>query len=113
MAVTLTELAAALRLGDGIHAPAEPVHVILTRLMAVGAALVDEAAPAAPTAIRDEAIVLLAGYLYDQPSAPSGDRYSAAWRNSGAESLTTHFVERRAVGAAAEPLPALALLWTA
>ena len=47
--------------------------------------------------MRDEAIVRMAAYLYDSPTAASGDRYAAAWRNSGAESLVSRWVIRRAI----------------
>ena len=57
MVVTLTELAAELRLGDGVTSPAEPVAGILTRLLAVSEAFVDQAAPDCPEAIRDEVLV--------------------------------------------------------
>ena len=97
MAVTLEELAAELRLGDGETAPTEPVAGILNRLLGVAEALVAVGAPLAPLTVQNEAIVRLAAYLYDQPTSSAGDRYGAAWRNSGAESLTTRFVQRRAV----------------
>ena len=63
----------------------------------VAEALVAVGAPLAPLTVQNEAIVRLAAYLYDQPTSSAGDRYGAAWRNSGAESLTTRFVQRRAV----------------
>ena len=98
MALTLISLAAELRLGDGINAPAQPVHGILTRLLAVSEAFVDQAAPDCPEAIRDEVLVRMAAYLYDAPTSSSGDRYAAAWRNSGAQSLASRFIQRRAIG---------------
>ena len=39
---------------------------------------------------------MMATYLYDSPTAASGDRYAAAWRNSGAEALVSRWVVRRA-----------------
>ena len=95
MAVTVIQLAAALRLGDGVAAPAEPLLSILTRLSGVADATVDLLAPDAPTAVKDEAVVRYAGYMYDMPSSPSGDRYAAAWRNSGAAALVAGWVVRR------------------
>ena len=106
MALSLTSLAAELRLGDGITAPDEPVRSILNRLQGAAEVLIDTAAPNAPTAIRDEAIVRIVAYLYDQPTSASGGGYAAAWRNSGAASLTSRFVERRAVQASGEGDPA-------
>ena len=95
MAVTLIQLAAALRLGDGVNAPTEPVAGILTRLLGVSQAFVEKAAPDAPEAIADEATIRMAAYYYDAPLAASGDRYAAAFRNSGAEALVSRWVERR------------------
>ena len=98
MAVSLIELAAALRLGDGVTAPTEPVAGLLSRLLGVSQAFVAIAAPEAPEAIADEATIRMTAYLYDAPTASSGDRYAAAYRNSGAESLLSRWVVRRAQG---------------
>ena len=60
MALIVTTLAAALQLGDGTAAPEEPMLGVLTRLLAVGGAIVDQRTGAPddlPEAIRDEAIV--------------------------------------------------------
>ena len=96
MALTVAQLAGALRLGDGVAAPAEPVLGILTRLMTVGNELVGEAAPDAPAAVKEEAVIRFAGYVYDMPPAARNDGYANAWRNSGAGSLVARWVERRA-----------------
>ena len=101
MALTLTALAAALRLGDGVAAPVEPVAGILTRLMGVAEALVEKVAPDAEAFVKEEAIIRLCAHYYDQPTAASGDRYAAAWRNSGAEALVSRWVVRRTAGAEA------------
>ena len=104
MAVDLIQLAAALRLGDGETAPTEPVAGILNRLLDVSTATVESRVPSSPQSIKDEATVRLAAYLYDAPTASSGDRYAAAWRNSGAESLTSRFEVRRAAGETPAPV---------
>ena len=96
MAIDLTQLAAALRLGDGVTAPTEPVAGLLSRLLLVSQDFVARAAPDAPEAIADEAAIRMTAYLYDAPTAASGDRYAAAWRNSGAEALVSRWVVRRA-----------------
>ena len=97
MAVDLIQLAAALRLGDGETAPTEPVVGIISRLLGVSQAFVAIAAPEAPEAIADEATIrMMAATLYDSPTAAAGDRYAAAWRNSGAENLVSRWVVRRA-----------------
>ena len=95
MAIGIEQLAAALRLGDGVAAPDEPVLSILTRLAGVADAYVNLIGQDAPEAVRDEAIVRFAAYLYDAPPASSGDRYASAWTNSGAASLLSKWVEQR------------------
>ena len=104
MAVTLTQLAAALRLGDGENPPTEPVAGLITRLLGVSQAFVARAAPEAPVAIADEATIRMTAYLYDSPTAAAGGRYAQAWRNSGAEALVSRWVVRRA-GSDAEGVP--------
>ena len=104
MAVTLIQLAAALRLGDGETAPVEPVAGLISRLLGVSQAFVAIAAPDAPEAIADEATIRMTATLYDAPTAASGDRYAAAWRNSGAEALVSRWVVRRA-GSDGEGVP--------
>ena len=101
MAVALAQLAAALRLGDGTTEPTDPVLGILTRLNAAAEALVEKQAPSAPADIKDEAIIRVAGYLYDQPTAAEGDRYAFAWRSSRAAGLVSPWVSRRAGDATA------------
>lgn len=96
MALTVAQLAAALRLGDGTEAPEEPVLSILTRLKGVGEALVENDAPDAPDSIKEEAMIRVAGYLYDQPESPATAGYAAAWKNSGAASLVSRWVKRQA-----------------
>ena len=104
MAVDLIQLAAHLRLGDGETAPTEPTAGLLSRLLGVSQAFVAIAAPVAPEAIADEATIRMTAYLYDSPTAASGDRYAAAWRNSGAEALVSRWVVRRA-GSEGEGVP--------
>ncbi len=99
MAITLPQLAGALRLGDGVAAPSEPVLSILTRLLGVAKAYTGLIAGDAPVAVQDEAIVRLVGYLYDAPTASGGDRYAAAWTNSGAGGLVSKWVVQRVAGA--------------
>ena len=98
MAVTITtvEIAAALRLGDGITAPAEPHASMLTRLVGVGTAFAETQAPDAPVAVQNESVVRVVAYLYDSPTAAGGERYSNAWRNSGAAALLAPWTPRRA-----------------
>ena len=55
MAVSVIQLAGALRIGDGTTEPEEPLLAILTRLKAVAEALISVTAPDAPDSIQDEA----------------------------------------------------------
>ena len=96
MAVTLTELAAALRLGDGVTAPVEPIAGVLARHQVAIEVLTDRYAPDAPPAIKDEATVRFVAYSYDSPHASSGGGFAATFRNSGAEALLSRF--RRTAG---------------
>ena len=95
MAVDVEKLSAALRIGDGTTATAEPTLSILTRLLGVAAAFVDQRAPGAPEAIKDEATVRMSAYLYDQPAAGVAGSYSDSWRNSGAAALVARWVIQR------------------
>ena len=96
MALSVIELAGALRVGDGAAAPPEPQLSVLTRLLSACTATVDKRAPAAPADVRNEAVIRMAGYLYDAPESASGDRFAAAFRNSGAYALLSPWAGRRA-----------------
>ena len=81
MAITITvsELAAALRLGDSVEETAEA-----TRLLAYATSAVEHHAPDAPAVAQNEAVVRLAGYLFDQPFATRASAFANALRNCGA-----------------------------
>ena len=96
--MTLAELAGALRLGDGVTDPVDPVAGILMRLQLAADALIEEAAPAAPEAIKQAALVDVIAYMYDKPTSSAGGGYAAAWRNSGAQALTSRWEVRRVAG---------------
>lgn len=96
MAVTVDQLGQALRLVADGESVEEPHLSILTRQLGVADAFVLLIAPDAPAVVQDEARIRFASYLFDMPDAPRGDFYSAAWRNSGADSLTGRWQERRA-----------------
>ena len=87
MALNLAQLAAALRLGDGVSAPDEPIAGILTRLLAVGNGIAERLAPDAPEQTKDAAVIQFTAYLYDQPSVGGRLTYANAWRNSGAAAI--------------------------
>ena len=99
MAVTVADLAISLRISaDGADVDAAQVAV-LTRLQGVGQSFVDLLIPNAPDPIKDEAIIRMAAYLYDQPLGRR-DAYANSWVNSGAGSLATLWREQHA---AAQP----------
>ena len=92
MAVTISviELAASLRLGDGVANVAEPQLSVLNRILAAASAMVVAYAPSAPDAVHDEATSRLAGYLYDAPPGFS-TRMSNPLQDSGAQALLARF----------------------
>ena len=105
MAVTLADLAVDLRITTNPEDTIEPGQiVILTRLLAVAETLVSERAAGAPEALKDSAAILLASYLYDKPTAGAAGRYANSWVNSGAASLLSNYIRRRAkaIGPGAE-----------
>ena len=71
MAVTLTDLdlAVALRISDGSAALESPVDAEVARLLASTSRLVTDYAPDAPDAIQNEAVIRVAGWLWDVPRA--------------------------------------------
>ena len=93
MAVTFTaaELRAALRLGSTSEETAQT-----TRLLAYAADAVQKHAPDAPDPVHNEAAIRLAGYLYDQPTAPTGAGHANALRNSGAAAMLLPYRVHRA-----------------
>lgn len=74
----------------------------MTRLLGVCTETAELLAPEAPDAILDEAVIRMAGYLYDQPEAHRGGGYASAWNNSGAAGLVAPWRVRRAGNAGAE-----------
>ena len=99
MAVTLTpaELAAALRL---LGTDEETAQV--TRLLDYATERVEKHAPEAPDVAQNEAVIRLAGYLFDMPFAPAGARFANALRNSGAGNMLLPYRIHRAGSTAAE-----------
>ena len=92
MAVTLTatDLASAIRIGSSPEETAQAA-----RLLSYAAEAVTKHAPNAPDAVQNEAVIRLAAYLYDAPTAASGPGFANALRNSGAAAmLLSHRVHR-------------------
>ncbi|MYA99310.1 MAG: hypothetical protein F4118_10560, partial [Acidimicrobiaceae bacterium] len=87
MAITVAELAAAIRVGTSTEETAQ-----VTRLKAVGETIIENYADAAPDAIKDEALIRLAGFLYDAPNVA----YANALTGSGAASLLLPYRTHRA-----------------
>ena len=114
MAVTITvgDLLSALRLGT---TDAETAQA--TRLLSYATAAVEKHAPEAEsTIIQNEAVVRLAGYLFDAPTAGRGAVYANALRNSGAAAILLPYRIHRAgsvegsvaaVGVPDDPVPSV------
>ena len=99
MAVTLTvsALKAALRLGDD---PTETAEA--TRLLGYATEAVTKHAPDAVDVAHNEAVVRLAGYLFDQANAGRGVVHADALRNSAARAILLPYRTHRAGAVAAE-----------
>ena len=104
MAVDLGKLAVELRIStDPDTPPDEPLASVLSRALRAAQAVVDERVrDDAPEAIKDMAVVAVASYLFDRPSAAPGLRFSNAWANSGAEAMLSPWIDRRAVAIGAD-----------
>ena len=97
MAVSVKNIAVDLRLITDPADTIEPGQIeILTRLLAAAETLVSERASSAPDALKDSAIIQIASYLYDKPTAGAAGRYANAFVNSGAASLLSNYIRRRA-----------------
>ena len=82
MTIDASALASAIRVGD---TPEETAEV--TRLLATATELVTRHAPDAPDAMHNEAMIRVAGYLFDMPQAARGAGFADVMRNSGAGAL--------------------------
>ena len=92
MAVTLTsiQLAAAMRIGDGITPLEEPQASVINRILASATALVESYAPQAPESVQNEAVIRVGGYLFDSPPGASM-RFASPLADSGAQALLARF----------------------
>ena len=88
MPVTLLQagLSDALRLTDSTEEIAEATRLLSYATVAVSRHLSD-AYQTAPDEVLNEAVIRLAGYLFDQPNAGRGLMYADALRSSGAAML--------------------------
>ena len=69
MALTQDELARALRLRAGPGSLDADVQANVIGILSAATCLIEEFAPTAPEAVKDEATVRIASRLYDQPGA--------------------------------------------
>ena len=89
-------------MGDTTEEAAE-----VERLLQYSTSVVTRHAPVAPAVVQNEAVIRLAGYLFDMPNAGRGVTYADALRNSGARAiLLPHRAHRAGSVVGAAPLPA-------
>ena len=91
MAVSVAQLAAYL----GIESRDADQTVELQTFLDAATATVEKRAPGAPLAVRDLAVIRLAAYQHDQPSAARGQHFANAFVNSGAGSTLGAWIDRR------------------
>ena len=101
MAVSIERFANALRVDNPED---EAVRGNLDLWLAAAQDLLNSRAPLAPVAAMDGAIIKLAGYWFDMPSAARGSGFANAMTNSGALAMLGPWVVRRAAGAAQEDI---------
>lgn len=98
MAVSVAQLAVELRLiSEASEAIPDGQRETLTRLLDYAGAALAEVAPTAPAALQDQATIRLCGYLFEAPASAAGAGYANALRNSGALSIVSRHIARRAV----------------
>ena len=97
MAVTLTvaALSQSIRLGGSGEETEQATRLLAYATEAISRHL-GTAYEDAPEAILNEAAIRLAGYLYDQPTAPTGAGHTNALRNSGAAAMLLAYRVHRA-----------------
>ena len=96
MALTLIQLAADARLGDGVNEPPEPIKGILERWQAAAEEITTKLAPNCPAEIRDKAVSMIASSGYDLETTGRALAFNAVWYTSGAAALVSPYVVRRA-----------------
>ena len=98
MAVTVSQLALALRVIAAANETVDPAEgALLLRLLGSAQAVVGVyASSGTPEPVTDQAVILVAAYLWDQPQASRGTSFASAWINSGAAGITEPWRARRA-----------------
>ena len=89
--LTVTALAAALRIGETTEETSE-----VTRLLAYATQAVTKYAPDAPDTVQNEAVIRLAGYIYDMPNTSARTGFANALNNSGAADMLFPYRVHRA-----------------
>ena len=98
MGLSIKQLAVHLRVsGDPAAEVMEPHLTVLVQLLRWAESVVDSRAAGAPDTARDEAVILLSGYLYDKPPAARGAGYGNAWENSSAANVLRPWTRRRGI----------------
>ena len=93
MALTTEQLALAVRAGDS---PQETQLLERLQNYAVEAVQKHLNGGTASDAIRDEAVIRIVAFLFDQPNVSRGQTYSRALRNSGALDMLSPYRLHRA-----------------
>ena len=86
-ALTTAELEARIRVPSGSSTGLDDIQ-------AFARAQVLAAAPGAPDAIQQVAIIAMVAYLFDRPHAAPGNQFANVWRNSGAAMMLRQWVRR-------------------
>ena len=92
MAVTITRAQLAQRLRQG-RTQTELDET--DELLAYATEAVTHHAPDATDTVHNQAVFMLAGYIYDRPFASADTRFSNALRNSGAASVLLPYRDHR------------------
>lgn len=87
MAISVTDLAIAVRLAVTEQEVTPEIRTQLERLLTWATLTVNRNAPKAPDIVEEMAIIALVGYMYDRPSSWKRFSFSNVWLNSGAASM--------------------------
>ena len=98
MAVSVEQLSVDLGILSDSTEPLDAAQrQVVTRLHSYALEIVNDRAPTAPESLRDMALVTLAGYQYDRVPASQGAGFADAFVNSGASSMLSRWIDRRAI----------------
>ena len=88
MTIAASQLFAEMKLGVSTESLPSDLKKTLENLISYSEARVEKFSPNAPTAIKERAIVLLSGYLYEFPNGRVGKN---SFMNSGARDILQAF----------------------